>query len=95
MRGPIKMKGIARFLVGSSIAFLAIGAGNKPVLSNDIGAPKSEARATASIKHPIILQAGKTFPGALFQISPARERRCLSGDMPEEPSCRFVVIDVE
>jgi hypothetical protein len=82
-------------IVGSSIALLALGAGNKPTLPNNTGASKFEARATASIQHPIILKAGKTFPGTPFQISPARARRCISGDMPDETKCQLVVIDVE
>ena len=95
MRDLKKMKGIARRLVQSCIVFLALGAGDKPVLSNDIGTPKSEARVTVRIKRPIILQAGKAFPGTQFQVSPSRERQCLSGDMPDETKCRFVVADVE
>ena len=90
-----KMKNIARRLLHSCIVFLALGASDKPTLLNDIGAPKSEARVTVRIQRPIILQAGKAFPGTQFQVSPTRERQCLFGDMPDETKCRFVVIDVE
>jgi hypothetical protein len=90
-----EIKAIARRVVHSCILFLALGAGDKPTLLNDIGASKSAAKVTVRIQRPIILQAGKAFPGTQFPISSARERQCLSGDMPDETKCRFVVVDVE
>ncbi len=77
------------------IVFPAPGAGKNLELPKDMGAPKTQARVVARIQHSVTLQAGKALSDKQFQISKVRERQCLSGDMPDEAKCRFIVTDVE
>ena len=95
MHGDQYLRGIAERLALAFLVLPMLGAGKNPPLPEDAGVPKATAQTLAQIRHPVILRAGAILRDTQIQISQARERECVSGDLPDSGKCRLIVSDIE
>lgn len=55
----------------------------------------SDARVTVRIERPVSVRAGDVREETGKASRPARERRCVEGDVPAGSQCRLLVTDIE
>ena len=95
MHGGKPEKHIARQLMLAGLALPIIGAGKAPPLAGGGGSSGASAQAVARIENPVILRTGIILRNGKIQVPRARERPCVSGDLPDEAECRLIVSDIE